>query len=69
MSIKVAASDSRNSERTITRWADKGLILADRPASGTGAWLIALNRHNLPVSTRPFRDGTVEVAEAGETAP
>ncbi|AGC45453.1 hypothetical protein MYSTI_04153 [Myxococcus stipitatus DSM 14675] len=70
VAIKVAAHDASISCRTLNRWADEGLILADRLGSGRGSWLIALNAHGLPISTQPFRAGLSVAPDAsGETAP
>ncbi|TQF17230.1 MerR family DNA-binding transcriptional regulator [Myxococcus llanfairpwllgwyngyllgogerychwyrndrobwllllantysiliogogogochensis] len=64
-SIKEAAHLSNISARTLNRWADEGLILADRLGSGRGAWLVALNARNLPISTKPFR---ADATASGETS-
>jgi predicted site-specific integrase-resolvase len=52
--VKEAAHRSGISARTLQRWALEGVIVADRLASGVGEWRIALNAHNLPISTTPY---------------
>lgn len=54
LSIKEAAEVTGCSARTLHRWAQEGLIEADRLASGRGEWRIAINAYNYPISVTPF---------------
>ncbi|MFP2962006.1 MerR family DNA-binding transcriptional regulator [Myxococcus sp. 1LA] len=68
LSIKEAAHRTGISPRTLNRWAQLGLIEADRMASGHGQWLIAINERGNPISTTPFVPGAAVAAPTAVSA-